>query len=240
MNIILCDNYDDASQKAYKLLLEELKRNSSAVLGLPTGSTPLGLYKFMTDGFSEGDFSYEDIVTFNLDEYAGLSRDDPNSYFKFMMDNLFRALDVKIENINIPSGLGELEENCRIYDKKLEEAGGIDIQILGIGRNGHIGFNEPGTPFELTTHIAELSTHTREDNSRFFTSLDEVPTKAVTLGVKSIMNARKIILIAVGNEKADALYNTIHGPVTLDCPSSILQMHPDITLFLDGAAGSRL
>jgi glucosamine-6-phosphate deaminase len=240
MKIIHCADYNEASKKAYDLLLEEIKLNSSAVLGLPTGSTPLGIYGCMTAGVCRGDFSYADITTFNIDEYAGLSPDDSNSYYRFMRENLFDGIDAREENINIPSGLGNLEDNCLSYDKKIEDAGGIDIQVLGIGRNGHIGFNEPGTPFELTTHIAELTNHTREANSRFFKSFDDVPVRAVTMGIRSMMNARKIIFIAAGEEKSDAMFKTVCGPVSTDCPSSILQMHPDITIFLDTAAAGRL
>ena len=240
MNINICSDYNEASEQAYKLLVSQLKGNPEAVLGLPTGSTPLGLYGFMKEGFSRGDFSYKKITTYNLDEYAGIDPEDPNSYIRFMMDNLFSGIDVERGNIHVPSGTGDLQQNCIDYDKGIADAGGIDIQVLGIGGNGHIGFNEPGTPFELTTHVTELHQNTREANSRFFSSLDEVPTQAVTMGIKSIMNSRKIILIAAGEQKADAVYETVHGPVTPDCPSSILQMHPDITLFLDKEAAARL
>jgi len=240
MNTIICKDYNEASDKAYKMLIHGLKNNPAAVIGLPTGSTPLKLYSCMVDGFSRGDFSYKNITTFNLDEYAGIGQDDPNSYYRFMMDNLFSRIDINKENISIPQGVGDLAENCRAYDEKIASSGGIDIQVLGIGRNGHIGFNEPGTPFEETTHIAELHLHTREANSRFFSSLDEVPSQAVTMGIKNIMNAREIILIAAGEEKAEAVYNTISGPVTTDCPSSILQMHPNLTIFIDRAAAARI
>lgn len=240
MNTVICTDYNEASEKAYGLLLKELRLNPEAVLGLPTGSTPLGLYQCMRSGFSGGDFSYKRITTFNLDEYAGMDSGDPNSYYRFMKENLFDSIDVQAENTNIPSGLGDLEDNCRAYDSEIETAGGIDIQVLGIGRNGHIGFNEPGTPFKLTTHIAELTDHTREANARFFDSIDDVPARALTMGIKSIMNARKIILIATGEEKADAIFSTLHGSVTTACPSSILQLHPNLTVFIDSAAAARL
>ena len=233
MIIEYCKDYDDASEKAYQLLLKQIRANRKIVLGLPTGSTPLGIYKCMVNGYSAGDFSCDNITSFNLDEYAGMSHEDPNSYYRFMMDNLFSGLDVKNENINIPSGLGDLAENCRIYDEKIKAAGGIDVQILGVGGNGHIGFNEPGTPFGLTTHITDLHPETRADNARFFDSYDEVPEKAVTMGIKSIMNARQIIFIASGAEKAEAVKQTLYGPVTTDCPSSVLQLHPNVSFYID-------
>ena len=240
MTIEYCKDYNEASEKAYKLLLKQLKSNKKTVLGLPTGSTPVGIYNCMVKGYSAGDFSYRNIVSFNLDEYAGLAPEDPNSYYRFMMDNLFNGLDIKKDNINIPSGLGDLDKNCKDYDRKIESAGGIDVQILAVGRNGHIGFNEPGVQFGLTTHIAELSTETRADNARFFNSVEDVPGKAVTMGIRSIMNARKIIFIASGAEKAEAIRRTLYGPVSSECPSSVLQLHPNITFFIDRDAGKLL
>ena len=237
MVIEYCNGYDDASAKAYLLLLKQLKSNKKTVLGLPTGSTPLGIYQCMMQGFSSGDFSYRDIISFNLDEYAGLSPEDPHSYYQFMMENLFNGIDINEDNINIPFGLGDLEENCINYDMRIESAGGIDVQILAVGRNGHIGFNEPGIPFGLTTHIAELSDETRADNARFFDSFEDVPRQAVTMGIRSIMNARQIIFIGSGAEKAEALRQTLFGPVTVECPSSVLQLHPNITFFIDRDAG---
>ena len=240
MDIKIYENYTEASAEAYGFLLSVLKTNPASVLGLPTGSTPLGLYDCMKKGFAAGDLSYSEITTFNLDEYAGLQPDDPQSYLRFMNDNLFSGIDVPADRINIPSGNGSLEENCAAYDEAIYAAGGIDLQVLGLGGNGHIGFNEPGTAFELTTHIAELHQDTREANSRFFESIDQVPTKAVTMGIKNIMNARKIILIASGPQKAEAVLQTVGGKVSPDCPSSILQMHPDVTMFLDVEAAAKL
>lgn len=240
MKIIKCASYDEASAEAYKLMLERMSTKADIILGLPTGSTPLGLYNCMANGYRRGDFDYKAVITFNIDEYAGMNRSDPDSYFHFMQKNLFEHINIPAQNVNIPSGIGDLEANCLDYDRRIAEAGGIDLQILGVGGNGHIGFNEPGTPFESTTHIISLKDETRAANARFFSSLDLVPRQAVTMGIKMMMNAREIIFIASGEEKAEAMYKTVHGEITPDCPSSVLQLHPNITIFVDQAAAARL
>ena len=240
MKIIQCETYEQASEQVYHLLLRRLKDKPDAVLGLPTGSTPLGLYRYMADGFAAGDFNYNRVTTFNIDEYAGLDKTDPNSYYRFMEDNLFSRINIPAQQRNIPSGLGSLEDNCAAYDELIAAAGGIDIQVLAVGANGHIGFNEPGTPFESTTHIVELAEKTRADNARFFSSPADVPLQAITMGIKLMMNAREIIFIGTGAEKASAMKEMISGSVTTACPASVLQLHPNITVFLDRAAGAGL
>ncbi|MDC7228497.1 MAG: glucosamine-6-phosphate deaminase [Spirochaetales bacterium] len=240
MNIVRCGNYDDASRQAYHHLLSRLRDNEKAVLGLPTGSTPLGLYRCMTQGYVNGDFDYSGITTFNIDEYAGMERNNPDSYYLFMQRKLFNGINVAEERRHIPSGLGNLEHNCLEYDRLMEAAGGIDILVLAVGANGHIGFNEPGTPFESTTHIIELTGRTRADNARFFKSPEDVPEQALTMGIKLMMNAREIIFIGTGKEKADAVRRMVNGPVTTDCPASVLQLHPNITLYLDSEAAGDL
>ena len=237
MRIFRYNTYEQASEAAYKLLLLRLCEKTDMVVGLPTGSTPLGLYKCMSEGYKKREFDYSMITAFNIDEYAGLDNSHPDSYFRFMYDNLFCHINIPSVNRNIPSGIGDLEKNCEAYDKLIESKGGIDLQVLGVGGNGHIGFNEPGTPFESTTHVVNLKEETRLDNARFFNSLEEVPYQAITMGIKLLMNAREIIFLAGGAEKAEAVYKMIHGPVTVDCPASVLQLHPKLNVFIDAAAG---
>ena len=207
INLIKVKNYDEASDRAFEIMKEYLKPGK--VLGLATGSTPLGLYARMVKDHEENKTSYADIKTFNLDEYVGLPISHPESYYAFMHKNLFNHLDINEENVHIPCGLGDdIEEKAKQYDRMIDE-NPVDIQVLGIGPDGHIAFNEPGTPFDSLTHVAELTEQTIRDNSRLFNDISEVPTKAVTMGLKSIMNARKIVLIATGKNKAQAIYNLL-------------------------------
>ena len=238
MKVIVCENYDEISKEAFKVMKEYLKPGK--VLGLATGSSPVGLYKEMIRDYEENRTSYKEIKTFNLDEYVGLPVDHQESYYTFMHENLFNHIDIKEENIHIPSGLGDLEAGCKAYDKMIDQCP-VDIQLLGIGSNGHIGFNEPGTPFELGTHVTDLKESTRKDNARFFDPLgEEVPTQACTMGLATIMKARNILLVANGENKAKAIKGLLEGPVTVDCPASILQKHPSVTVVIDKAAGKLL
>lgn len=238
-NIIVCDNYNEVSSEAFKVLKGVIKDKEKPVLGLATGSSPIGLYKKMQADHKTG-YSYKNCITFNLDEYVGLPKEHSQTYWTFMHENLFNNLDILKENINIPNAEGEdLEKLCEDYDKALDSYT-IDIQILGIGGNGHIGFNEPGTSFDTTTHIVELAQRTREDNARFFKSLDEVPIKAITMGINSILKAKSILVIATGVNKADAVYGMIKGTITTKCPASALQNHPNVTVILDKEAASKL
>ncbi|MBQ9329283.1 MAG: glucosamine-6-phosphate deaminase [Solobacterium sp.] len=239
-NVIVRDTYDEVSSEAFKVM-KEVVRKKNAVLGLATGSSPIGLYKKMiADHHSEGT-SYKEIRTWNLDEYTGIPHTHDQSYYTFMHENLFNHIDIPEENTHVPCGEGDdLEQNCRDYEKSMEDVI-VDIQVLGIGSDGHIAFNEPGTPFDSLTHIMDLTEQTRQDNARFFDNdIDQVPTHAITMGLASIMRARKIVLIATGANKADAVYGMIHGPITTDCPASILQAHPDVTVVLDPAAAAKL
>ena len=240
MNIFIHQSYEQASEAAYRHLLEKLVRLEKPVLGLPTGSTPLGLYRCMAEGYRNGDYDYSRVTSFNLDEYRGMDGTEDESYMMFMKQKLFSHINIPADSINIPSGTGDADDVCSDYDGRISLAGGIDIQILGVGSNGHIGFNEPGTPFESTTHLTALSEETRSANARFFSSPEMVPTHAVTMGIRLIMNARVIIFIASGSEKADAVYEAVNGPVSVDCPASVLKLHPDITMFLDSEAAARL
>lgn len=239
-NIIIADDYDMVSSEAYKIMRTAVARDNP-VLGLATGSSPVGLYKKMIADHNSNGTSYKNVVTFNLDEYIGIPRSHEQSYYTFMHENLFDSLDVPEASIHIPHGDAEdMEAECVRYEEELKKVT-IDLQVLGIGTDGHIGFNEPGTPFESETHIMALEEQTRQDNARFFEDdIDEVPTHAITMGLASIMRAAKIIVIATGANKANAVYGMIKGPKTTDCPASILQDHPDVTVILDHEAAARI
>ncbi|MCX7950826.1 MAG: glucosamine-6-phosphate deaminase, partial [Clostridiales bacterium] len=203
MRIIVAKDYDELSKKAADIVASQLILKPKSVLGLATGGTPVGMYRELVKMFREGKFSFKDVTTFNLDEYYGLDRDNPQSYYFYMMENLFKHVDIDLNNINIPNGRAEnIEKECMEYEEKIEKAGGIDLQVLGIGKNGHIGFNEPDVKFEAKTHLVRLDEDTIRANSRFFNSIEEVPTKAISMGIKTIMHSRKIIMLASGKEKA--------------------------------------
>ncbi len=236
MKVIITKNYDEMSAEAYKIMKEVVTSNPEAILGLATGSTPIGLYKNMIEDYKKGAVSYAKIKTVNLDEYAGLDYSSDQSYVYFMRHNLFDHIDIDLKNTNIENGKAEnAEEECARYNALLETMQ-QDIQILGIGSNGHIAFNEPGTPFGSVTHVVALAESTIKDNSRMFASIDEVPTKAFTMGLKNIMNAKKIVILANGANKAKAVYGLVKGEVTETVPASVLQLHPDCTLICDEAA----
>ncbi|MBP3891890.1 MAG: glucosamine-6-phosphate deaminase [Solobacterium sp.] len=240
-HIIVEKTYDDVSREAFKVVKEVVKNVENPVLGLATGSSPIGMYKKMIADHNSAGTSYKNVRTWNLDEYVGIPRDHDQSYWTFMHENLFVGLDIKEENIHIPVGDAEDEQaECEAYEKSMEGIT-VDLQVLGIGVDGHIGFNEPGTPFDSLTHLTELTEQTRQDNARFFDGdIDQVPTSAITMGLATIMRARKIILIATGENKADAIKGMIEGPLTTDCPASILQNHPDVVVVLDEEAASKL
>lgn len=238
-NIIICKNYEEVSAEAFKVLKEVVVKNETPVLGLATGSSPIGLYKNIQADHKKG-YSYSKCITFNLDEYIGIDKNHEQSYWTFMHENLFNHLDVKEENINIPDGNSDdPEQACLDYEEKLNKYE-VDLQVLGIGSNGHIGFNEPGTAFDSKTQIVELDEQTRKDNARFFDSIDDVPTHSITMGIESITRAKKIVVIATGENKADAVYGMIKGPVTTDLPASILQRHDNVVVILDNDAASKL
>ena len=233
-----------SEEKISALIAEDfinvIKAKPNAVLGLATGTSPLKVYADLIEANREGRVSFKDITTFNLDEYVGLEGTHPQSYRYFMNDNLFNHIDIDKKRTNVLLGVGDYESFMKKYDGMIEDAGGIDIQILGIGSDGHIAFNEPGTPFDSLTHETPLTEQTIVDNSRLFNDISEVPTRAVTMGLKSIMNARKIVLIATGKNKAKAVWGMIKGPKTVDCPASVLQDHPDVVVCLDKEAASLL
>ena len=235
---IIIDTKENVAKRAAQRYVELLANKPDAVLGGATGSTPVDLYKELVRLNKAGEISFKDAKSFNLDEYVGLEGTHDQSYRYFMNDNLFNHIDIKMENTHVPSGIDiECPEK---YDEEIKAAGGVDMQLLGIGIDGHIGFNEPGTPWDSLTHIVELEQNTREVNSRFFSSIDEVPTHAVTMGIKTIMNARSIILMATGSSKAEIVKAFIEGPITTEVPASILQLHPFTEVYLDYDAAALL
>ena len=240
MNFIKVESYDKLSEMAAEIIADVIKNKPNAVLGLATGSTPIGLYKEMIADFKAGGASYKDVSAFNLDEYVGLDYSSDQSYVYFMRANLFDHIDIKLENTNIENGKAEdAEAECARYNALLA-ANTVDLQILGIGSNGHIAFNEPGTPFSSVTHVVDLTENTIKDNSRLFASIDEVPKKAFTMGLSNIMAAKKIVIMANGANKAKAVWGLVKGEVTEEVPASILQNHADCTLICDEAAASLL
>lgn len=239
MKIIKVQSYEEGSKKAFEIVKEVLVEKKDAVLGLATGSSPIGLYKEMIQDHKENNQSYQDVITVNLDEYMGLERDHQESYYTFMHRNLFDHIDIKEENIHLPSSIGNMEENVKKYEEVLAQYK-PDIQILGVGGNGHIGFNEPGTPFNSRTHTVTLAEKTRQDNARFFNDISEVPTHAITMGIQNILEAKKIVLVAFGENKKDAVYGLVHGEISEDLPASILQKHSDVTIIVDEEAAKRL
>lgn len=241
MRIIVAANYDEMSKKAADIVASQIILKPESVVGLATGGTPVGFYSELIKIHKDGKFSFKEVKTFNLDEYYGLDKDNTQSYHYYMMKNLFNHIDINIENINIPSGTAkDIEVECKAYEAKIKNAGGIDIQVLGIGTNGHIGFNEPDVKFEAITHLVKLDEETIEANSRFFNSIEEVPKSAISMGIKTIMHAKKIVLLASGSEKAKVIESMMNGDITPDLPASILQLHPDVTLILDKDAASEL
>ncbi|MCT4566408.1 MAG: glucosamine-6-phosphate deaminase [Maledivibacter sp.] len=241
MKIIVVDNYNEMSKKAANIIASQIILNPNSVLGFATGDTPLGTYKDLISIYDEGDIDFRDIKTFNLDEYYPLSKENPQSYNYYMEENFFKYVNVKTENIHIPNGMCDsIKDECANYEDAIKQAGGIDLQLLGIGKNGHIGFNEPDLKFEATTHLVHLDEDTIKANSRFFDSIEEVPTRAISMGIKTIMGVKKIVLLASGTEKSEAIYNTLNGPITPEVPASVLQLHPDVTVIIDKDAGSRL
>ena len=237
--VIIVKNAEEAALEAFKVMKDFIKPGK--VLGLATGSTPLGLYELMVKDHKENGTSYDDILTFNLDEYVNLPITHPESYYAFMHRNLFDLIDVPEDNTHVPNGLGDnLDEQCKAYDKMIEEHP-VDIQLLGIGSDGHIAFNEPGTAFDSGTHVTDLAESTIKDNARFFDfDMSKVPTQACTQGIGTIMKAKNILLIATGANKAQAVKDMLEGPVDEKCPASILQKHPNVTIIVDEPAASLL
>ena len=240
MKILIAQNYDEMSEIAAGIISKMMIEKPDCVLGLATGTSPIGTYKKLIDYYNNGLISFKKVHTVNLDEYVGLSEEHEQSYHYFMHDMLFDHVDIRRENIHIPCGLGDdLDKNCREYDEILAK-NPTDLQLLGIGGNGHIGFNEPNTPLKSFTHIVELTERTRHDNARLFGFGESVPTQAITMGIVSICHAKKILVLASGEGKADAVRAMVKGDITPQCPASILQLHNDTILVVDKAAASKL
>lgn len=240
MKVVITKSYEEMSMEAFSVMRAVVTAEPSAVLGLATGSTPLGLYRLMAEDHREKGTSYKKVRTVNLDEYVGLGPESDQSYAYFMRENLFRHLDIPPENTHIANGKAEdLAAECHRYNSLLGQLQ-RDIQILGIGSNGHIAFNEPGTPFGSETHVVALAESTIRDNARLFARAEDVPRKALTMGLKNIMHAKKIVILANGANKAGAVRGLVCGAVTEQLPASVLQLHPDCTLIVDGAAASLL
>ena len=239
MKVIVTKDYESMSDEACKVMLSVVKSNPAAVLGLATGTTPLGLYARLIKDHRENGTSYKTIRTVNLDEYVGLDITSDQSYVYFMRKNLFGQLDIALENTNIANGKADPEKECARYNQLLDTMQ-QDIQLLGIGSNGHIAFNEPGTPFGSVTHVVDLAESTIKDNARLFEKEEDVPRQALTMGLKNIMHAKKVLILANGANKAKAVYGLVNGPVTEAVPASVLQLHPDCTLICDEAAAQLL
>lgn len=240
MEIFKVKDYEQVSDKAAAIVIREMIKKPNIILGLATGTSPIGIYQRLIEAYKKQIISFQDVKTYNLDEYVGIDNDHPQSYYYFMNEQLFKHVDINIKNINIPSGdINQIEELAKEYNKKLY-GNQRDLQLLGIGSNGHIGFNEPGSELGNETFVVELDKQTRIDNSRFFGSLDEVPTHAITMGIKNIMYSKHILLIATGESKAQAIYDMVYGPVDESVPASILQLHPNCTVIVDEDAAKLL
>lgn len=241
MQIYRAKDYEDMSRKAANIIASQVVLKPDCVLGLATGSTPIGAYKNLVEKYEQGDLDFSQVTTVNLDEYKGLPRENDQSYYYFMHDNLFDHVNVKPENTHLPDGTKEdANEECARYEELIRSLGGQDLQLLGLGHNGHIGFNEPDAVFEKTTHCVDLQESTIEANKRFFASVDDVPKQAYTMGIGTIMQAKKILVVVSGEDKADTVAKAFFGPVTPEVPASILQFHKDVILVADEAALSKV
>ncbi|WP_053218564.1 glucosamine-6-phosphate deaminase [Virgibacillus senegalensis] len=241
MNIKQVEDYEAMSIAGAQLIMETVKRLENPVLGLATGSTPEGVYKQLIDAYQRQQVSFRETTTFNLDEYVGLAGEDPNSYRYFMDDKFFDHIDINKQQTFVPNGKADdLQQECEQYEQRLKDHQEIDLQVLGIGVNGHIGFNEPGTSFKTRTHVVNLAPSTREANARFFNSMQEVPEQAITMGIATIMKSEKIVLLVSGEKKARALDQLLHGDVTEEFPASILQTHDNVQIIADKAALSKV
>ena len=241
MKIIRTRDYADMSRKSANIISAQVILKPDSVLGLATGSSPVGTYEKLIDWCNKGDIDFSQVKTVNLDEYVGLEKTNPCSYYYFMYENLFKHININLENTNIPNGMEtDIQKECQRYDNLLASVGQVDLQLLGLGNNGHIGFNEPCDIYRKSTFCVELAPSTIEANSRFFESYDEIPRFAYTMGIGSIMSAKKILLVVHGEGKADILKEAIEGPITPTVPASVLQLHNDVTIVADEGALSKL
>ena len=241
MKIYKAKDYKDMSRKAANIISAQVIMKPNCVLGLATGSTPIGTYDQLVEWYNKGDLDFSEVTTVNLDEYKGLPRTNDQSYYYFMHQHLFDRVNIDPERTNVPNGMEpDAEKECGRYAELIRSLGGVDLQLLGLGHNGHIGFNEPGEAFEKETHCVDLTESTIEANKRFFASADDVPKQAYTMGIKTIMQAKKILIVVNGENKADIVERAFFGPVTPEVPASILQLHNDVTLVGDEAALAKI
>lgn len=241
MRIIVTEDYEGLSIETARIIAGQLALIPRSVLGLATGGTPLGTYQKLIDYHHQHHLDFSQATSFNLDEYVGVATDNPHSYHAYMFKNLFDAINIHRKNIHIPNGMaGDLERECAAYETAIENAGGIDLQLLGIGNNGHIGFNEPDLSFEAITHVVKLDDQTIRANARFFSRPEEVPQYAVSMGIKTIMRARTILLLANGSGKADVIHQALFGEISPRIPASILQLHPNVIVVLEQDAATKL
>lgn len=241
MRLIAVENYEELSKKASDIIAAQVMLKPDSVLGLATGSSPVGVYKNLVALCKNGDLDFSKCHSVNLDEYIGLAPENEQSYRYFMNKNLFSGINILPENTHIPNGIAEDENaECTRYDTLIRSLGGIDLQLLGLGNNGHIGFNEPAGEFSTGTHCVDLTERTINANKRFFTSVDDVPRRACTMGIRDIMDAKTVLMIVSGESKADALHASLFGPVTPEVPASILQLHPNFIVIGDKPAVSKL
>lgn len=241
MKIYKAKDYKDMSRKAANIISAQMIMKPNCVLGLATGSTPIGTYDQLVEWYNKGDLDFSEVTTVNLDEYKGLPRTNDQSYYYFMHQHLFDRVNIDPERTNVPNGMEpDAEKECGRYEELIRSLGGVDLQLLGLGHNGHIGFNEPGEAFEKETHCVDLTESTIEANKRFFASADDVPKQAYTMGIKTIMQAKKILIVVNGENKADIVERAFFGPVTPEVPASILQLHNDVTLVGNEAALAKI
>lgn len=241
MRFIVTKDYNDMSRKAANIISAQIITKPNCILGLATGSTPVGTYKQLVEWYNKGDLDFSEVSTVNLDEYKGLDHDNDQSYYYFMMNNLFKHVNIDLSKTHVPDGTEpDPEKACADYEKIVNEYGGADLQLLGLGHNGHIGFNEPADDFPKVTHCVDLTESTIKANARFFEKIEDVPTQAYTMGIGTIFKAKRILLIASGKDKAEIVKKAFCGPIDPRVPASILQLHPDVTIVLDEDAASLL
>ncbi len=241
MKIIGAKDYEGMSRVAANIISAQVILKPNCVLGLATGSSPIGTYKQLIEWYKKGDLDFSEVSAVNLDEYCGLSKESDQSYAYFMYENFFKSINIDMKNTNIPNGLNtDIEAECKRYNQVIKELGGVDIQLLGLGHNGHIGFNEPKGIFEKETHCVELTQTTIDANVRFFEKIEDVPRRAYTMGIKTIMNAKKVLMVVSGKDKAEILYKMVVGNIEPNVPASVLQLHSDVVVVADEAALSKL